>query len=195
MIEKMRIGILGGTFDPIHIGHLILAEEARGILCLDKVIFVPAYIPPHKKQRQITPADDRYAMVSRAVKSNPFFEVSDLELKRQGVSYSVETVREIKTLFPKAQIYFIAGSDSLREFSSWKEADLLAGMSKLVIAQRPGYSLQKTFPNTRVIEINAFDISSTQLRRRIKNGKSVYYLIPEEARKYILEKQLYCGPD
>lgn len=191
----MRIGILGGTFDPIHIGHLILAEEARGILRLDKVIFVPAYIPPHKQRRQITPAADRYAMVSLAVKSNPFFEVSDLELKRQGVSYSVETVREFRKVFPEASMYFIAGSDALREFSSWKEANLLSGMSRLVIAQRPGYPLKKTFPGTRVIEINAFDISSTQLRRRIKNGKSVYYLIPEEARKYILEKQLYCSPD
>lgn len=187
----MRIGILGGTFDPIHIGHLILAEETRGILRLDKVIFVPTYITPHKKSKQITAAGERYAMVSLAIKSNPFFEVSDIELKRQGVSYSIETVREIKTAFPQSAIYFIAGSDSLRELASWKEAGLLTRMSKLVIAKRPGYPWQKTLPNTRIIEINAFNISSTQLRRRMKNGQSVHYLIPEAVREYILEKQLY----
>lgn len=192
-----RIGILGGTFNPIHLGHLVLAEESRQLLRLAKVIFVPASLPPHKTVKQLAPAQQRYRMVTLAVKSNPYFEVSDIEIKRGGVSYSVQTLRAFNSLFRHTNLYFIVGSDFLQEFSAWKDIDKINKVCKLVVAPRPGFPFKnpplgrKGLLRMRVINIPALDISSTDIRKRIRKKRSIRYLTPEAVRKYILKKRLY----
>lgn len=186
-----RVGILGGTFNPIHMGHLVLAEQARGLLRLEKVIFVPTNLPPHKKVSSLVPAQQRYHMVAKALKSNPCFEVSDLELTRGGVSYSVETLRKFKSIFRHAALYFIVGSDFLKEFSGWRDIGKLSKICKFVIAARPGYPLGRLPGNMQAIKVSALDISSTGIRKRIRAKKPIRYLVPEEVRKYILKKRLY----
>ena len=191
MLKRRRIGLLGGTFNPIHLGHLALAEEARQLLCLAKVIFIPVHLPPHKKVGALTPAQERYHMISLAIKSNPFFEVSNIELKRGGISYSVETVQELKFRFPHTNLYFIVGSDFLKEFSVRKDIDRLSKICKFAIAQRPGHTFKKIPKNMQMIKVSALDISSTDIRKRIKARRSIRYLVPEGVRKYILKKKLY----
>ncbi|MBU3934252.1 MAG: nicotinate-nucleotide adenylyltransferase [Candidatus Omnitrophica bacterium] len=191
MAKSKRIGILGGTFNPIHMGHLVLAEQARGLLRLEKVIFIPTNLPPHKRVSSLAPAQERYHMVAKALKSNPRFEVSDLELIRGGVSYSVETLRKLKSIFRHTALYFIVGSDFLKEFSGWRDIDKLSKICKFVIAARPGYPLGRLPGNMQAIKVSALDISSTGIRKRIRTKKPIRYLVPEEVRKYILKKGLY----
>ena len=191
MAESRRIGILGGTFNPVHIGHLILAEGAKELLGLDKVIFVPTFIPPHKRTSGVVCARDRYHMLSLAIKSNPSFEVSDIEIKRRGISYSVETVQQLKSKLGKVDLYFIVGSDFIAEFSTWKDTERLRKICKFAIAQRPGYFCKKLPRNMLVIEVRALDVSSTFIRKRIKAGKSIRYFVPHEVRKYIIKKKMY----
>ncbi|MCQ9208192.1 MAG: nicotinate-nucleotide adenylyltransferase [Omnitrophica bacterium] len=193
MIKKRRrIGILGGTFNPIHLGHLALAKESAELLGLEKVIFVPTNLPPHKSTEELLPADQRYRMIALAIKSNPVFKVSDLEIRRGGLSYSIETVRAFKSIYAHRNLYFIVGSDFLREFSTWKDIAKLSKSCKFVIAQRPGFVIKRLHKNMQSISITAFDISSTDIRKRIRLKKSIQYLVPEEVRKYILRKKLYC---
>ena len=185
-----RVGILGGTFNPIHLGHLVLAEQARESLHLEKVIFVPTNLPPHKKIRALATAQQRYQMAALALKSNPRFEVSDLELARGGVSYSAQTLKELKSALPRSRLFFIVGSDFLKEFLGWKDIDEINKICKFAVAQRPGYPF-KNLPDMQAINIAALDISSTDIRKRIKANKSIRYLVPEKVRTYILRKGLY----
>jgi nicotinate-nucleotide adenylyltransferase len=191
MYKVRRIGILGGTFNPIHAGHLVLAEQTRQRLRLEKVIFVPTYFPPHKELNALAPAQERYHMVAKALKTNPFFEVSSLELARGGVSYTIETVKKFRSIYPRASLYFIIGSDSLEELSTWKNIEKLNKICKFVVVRRPGYAPRRLFPNMQVMDIKVKNISSTDIRRRIRTGKSIRNLVPEEVRKYILKKKLY----
>jgi nicotinate-nucleotide adenylyltransferase len=191
MAKYGRIGILGGTFNPIHLGHLALAEQAREILHLDKIIFVPTNLPPHKRRKRLSSAEERLQMVSLAVKSHPCFSVSNAEIRRGGVSYSVDTARELRHRFPQNQLYFIVGADFLKEFSTWKDLPELKRICKFVVAQRPGYPLLGLRRNMQVIKITPLDISSTGIRKRIKNKQSIRYLVPEETRRYILRQRLY----
>ena len=194
MKKFKRIGILGGTFNPIHLGHLLLAEEARQFLGLEKVLFVPTNLPPHKHARALLPAQKRYHMVLLAVGSNPFFEVSDLELRRSGLSYSVETASAFKSIFKNSSLYFIVGSDFLKGFSGWKDIEKLGRICKFAVASRPAYPYnRKLTKNIQAINISALNISSTDIRRRIKTGKSIRYLVPEKVRKYILRNKLYSS--
>jgi nicotinate-nucleotide adenylyltransferase len=183
---------LGGTFNPVHLGHLVLAEQAREALRLEKIIFIPSGHPPHKKASGLAPARQRYQMAALAVKGNPYFEVSDLEISRGGISYSIETVKELKSVYCRAKLYFIVGSDFLKEAFSWKNIDSLGKISKFAVAARPGYSFTKLPANMQGIRVDALDISATDIRKRIKLEKSIRYLVPEEVRKYILKKKLYC---
>lgn len=194
MSKSRKIGILGGTFNPVHMGHLVLAEQAREHLRLDKVIFIPTNISPHKRrQKRLELAKKRYYMVTRALKSNPYFEACRLELARGGISYSLQTVRELKSIFPEANLYFIVGSDFLSEFSRWKDVDKLSKICKFAIAERPGFPFKKPLTKMQVVRIPtaALDISSSDIRRRLKRGESIRYLVPERVRKYILKKRLY----
>ncbi len=188
----MKIGILGGTFNPIHIGHLILGEEACRILNLDRLIFVPAYLPPHKEERDLIDAEDRYKMVTLAIKGNPSFEVSKSEIKKKGKSYSIQTIREFKDRFgKKAELFLITGSDVLEELSMWKEIDKIFKLSNFIVANRPGYPTKEVPPEIRLISIIAINLSSSGIRERIREGKSIRYLVPENVWRYIVKKKLY----
>jgi nicotinate-nucleotide adenylyltransferase len=187
----MKIGILGGTFNPIHIGHLILAEEAREKLGLDKVIFVPAYLPPHKDSSDIAAAPLRLAMVKIALEGNGHFLVSDIEIKRDGRSYTIDTIRELKKLYPGDELYFIIGSDLLNYLADWKDLSDILKAVKFIVATRPGYPLEKIPSYISTIPIRAVDVSGFQIRRAIKEEKSFRYLVPEAVFKYINKKRIY----
>ncbi len=187
----MRIGILGGTFNPIHIGHLILAEEAREKLKLDKIIFVPAYLPPHKDNADIAAAESRFQMVKLAIKENKYFSVSDREIKRDGRSYTIDTLKEFKRIYPNDELYFIIGSDLLKYLDEWKDLTDIIKMVKFVAATRPGYPLQNLPSHISTLPIRAVDISGFEIRQAIKENKSFRYLVPEAVFKYITKKGLY----
>lgn len=188
----MRIGILGGSFNPIHFGHLVLAEQAKEKFKLDKVIFVPANISPHKTKAELADASHRYKMAALAIAGNPAFEISDFEIKSEGKSYSINTLREFKRRFgKKARLYFIAGSDSLKKLSTWKQVKEIFEISQFVVAKRPNFSLKKLPPKVRPFDAISVGISSSGIRKRIKKGLSIRYLVPERARRYILKNRLY----
>ncbi len=194
------IGIMGGTFDPIHFGHLLAAEEARRCYGLTRVIFIPNGQPPHKKQYEVTPAEQRYEMVVLATASNPAFETSRLELDRPGPSYAVETVQALrKTLGQEIGLYFITGADAIREILTWREPKRLLELCSFVAAMRPGYdprSVEEALDpewQARIhwLAIPGVDISSTELRRRAGAGESLRYLTTQAVARYIEAKGLY----
>jgi len=187
----MKIGILGGTFNPVHIGHLILAEEAREKLSLDKIIFVPANLPPHKLNGDIASASLRYKMLRLAVKSSKYFSVSDVEIKRNGRSYTIDTVKKLKGIYPGDELYFIIGSDLLKYLDEWKDLSEITKLVKFVAATRPGYPLEKIPTYIATLPIRAVDISGFEIRQAIKNNKSFKYLVPEAVFQYITKKGLY----
>lgn len=195
-------GIIGGTFDPIHFGHLILAEKAREAFNLDKIVFVPAAIPPHKIGEVATPAEKRLEMVKLAVEGNPYFEVSAVELERSGPSYTVDTIRELKSLGYGDEAAFIMGFDSLLELHTWKNYQELLTETKIISAFRPGYPILKDeseWPlflkpyreQIMLLEAPLIDISSTWLRVELMYNRSIRYLIPEAVREYIQKNNLY----
>lgn len=187
----MKIAILGGTFNPIHIGHLILAEEVREKLKLDRIIFVPAYLPPHKDNSDIAPANARLAMVKLAIKGNKYFSISDTEIKRNGHSYTIDTLKEFKKIYPEDELYFVIGSDLLKYLDDWKDLDEIIKMVRFVVATRPGYPLEKIPSHISTIPIRAVDISGFEIRKAIRENKSFRYLVTEAVYKYILKKKLY----
>jgi len=191
----MKIGILGGTFNPIHIGHFILAEEIREKIGLDKIIFVPTYLPPHKNNTDIAPAWDRYRMIKLAIKRNPFFLVSDFEIKKDGLSYTIDTIKEFKKVYPKDDLYFLIGSDLLKYLDDWKDLPEILQMVKFIVATRPGYPLEKIPAYISTMEIRAVDVSAFEVRQCIKNKKSFRYLVPEAVFRYINKNKLYIYRD
>jgi nicotinate-nucleotide adenylyltransferase len=198
-----KIGIMGGTFDPIHYGHLVTAEAAREKFCLDKVIFVPSGNPPHKRSKEISPGIDRVNMTVLATANNPYFEVSDIELKRDGYTYTVDTLKEfIKMYGENTRFYFITGADAVMEILTWKDVSTILKLCRIVSAYRPGSDINKFRSmvdelervhrsNIHLIEVPALAISSTEIRKRVKSGITIKYLLPEKVEKYILEKGLY----
>ncbi|MEW6101096.1 MAG: nicotinate-nucleotide adenylyltransferase [Candidatus Omnitrophota bacterium] len=187
----MKIGILGGTFNPIHIGHLILAEEAREKLFLDRVIFVPAYLPPHKDNSDIAPAEKRLSMVKLSVRGNKNFSVSDIEIKRDGRSYTIDTIKALKSKFPHDELYFIIGSDLLNYLDEWKDLGDIIKMVKFIAATRPGYPLEKIPSYISTLPIRAVDISGFEIRKAIREGKSFRYLVSDAVYKYIQKRKIY----
>nr|WP_277997095.1 nicotinate-nucleotide adenylyltransferase [Moorella sp. Hama-1] len=198
-----RVGIMGGTFDPIHYGHLVTAEAARWEFVLDKVIFVPSGHPPHKKGYQVTRAEYRYQMTVLATASNPYFEVSRTEINREGYSYTVDTVSAFRREYgPQTQLYFITGADAILEILTWKDVDRLLRECQFIAATRPGFQLnrlEESRPQLPVegrhrihlIEVPALAISSTDIRWRVKNNKPIKYLLPEAVEEYICSRGLY----
>lgn len=185
----MKIGILGGTFNPVHLGHLILAQEMQSQLKLDKVIFIPTNIAAHKEEIKVS-AKDRLAMLKLAVSDNPFFEVSDLEIKRGGVSYTIDTVETLKKDYPEDKLFLIIGSDLAKDFSTWKQPEILKKEITIVVAQRKEYFFDQNkwflaLPVTQVA------ISSSLIRELIKKNISIKYLVPEAVLQYIKENNLY----
>ena len=174
----MRLGILGGTFNPIHIGHLILAECARQQCRLDQVWFVPAATPPHKASPQLLPGATRLALIRLAIAGHPAFRASDLELKRGGVSYTIDTVLEIKRRHPAAQLVLIVGSDLLRV--RWYRLEELARLCTFAVAERPTAALlRRRFPRMQRLAMLTIGISSSAIRARLRHGRSIRYLVPD----------------
>ncbi len=189
----MKIGILGGTFNPVHLGHIALAKEVKDKLGLDRVIFVPAYIPPHKlDDKDIISSQDRYRMVELAIKDNPDFELSDIEIRRAGTSYSIDTIKKFRDIYgERAEIFFITGSDSISELDRWKDIELIKKECALVIVKRPGYTVGRLLPGTMVMDLGTPDISSTEIRSHIRDGRRFKEFVPREVRDYIIKKKLY----
>lgn len=189
-----RIGILGGSFDPPHIGHLIIAELAREQLLLDEVVFVPAFVPPHKMGRDASTALDRLRMTKLAVRGNTSFHVSDIEIRRKGVSYTVDTVNAFRRRDQTAKLFLIVGGDSVSQFWSWKAPGDILSNASLAMYGRSGYEKPKSDrAAARVHHIQGplLQISSTEIRRRIAGGKSTRYLVTEPVRSYINRHKLY----
>ncbi len=190
-----RIGILGGTFNPPHIAHLIAAETVRVHLRLDKILFVPAATPPHKLNAEIIPAEQRLQMVKLATKNNPLFEVSEVDLKRSGPSFTVDTLTELKRRFPVENFYFLLGIDLLIEFETWKNPHKIIEECTLVAMNRPGFDLEKVdkdlLRKVEIVSVPSVDVSSTSIRRLVESGKSIRYLVPDEVEKYIRENSIY----
>ena len=186
-----RIGIFGGTFNCIHFGHLVLAEQAFEKLKLNTMLFIPSFRPPHKNSSPLVSAQHRYAMVRLAIQGNKRFRVCDIEIRRKGRSYLVDTLRQLRTMYPRAQLFFISGSDICAQMAKWKSINETLGLAKFVLAKRPGYRLRKYNKNIMVISITELDISSSMIRRKIRTGQSVRYLMPERVYSYIRKKRLY----
>jgi nicotinate-nucleotide adenylyltransferase len=199
----LRVGIFGGTFDPIHQGHMIIAEQVMGELDLSRVMFVPGGVPPHKEASSVrASAEDRFDMVEAAVASNERFLVNRVEVDSGRPMYSVETVRLLKERSPDDEWYFIGGADEVSNLLTWKEPDRLLEEVVMVAATRPGYDLGKlqhleaglrNFDRIFPVECTRVDISATGIRRRILQGKSVRYLVPEGVYNIIRDRRLYEG--
>jgi len=198
---NLRVGVLGGTFDPIHIGHLILAEEARDQLGLEVVYFVPAGDPPHKRDRRLASAEDRVAMIKLAIADNERFEVSRVDVDRPGPHYTVDMVQIIQSQLPAGcELYFLMGFDSLAELPSWHEPAKLIAACHLVALTRHDIhvdwgKLESALPGIRqrvtILDMPELEIASHQLQERIRAGRSIRYLVPDKVAAYIQEKMLY----
>ena len=192
----MKIGILGGTFDPVHRGHLALARAAADQFALDKVLFIPAFIPPHKAgRRDLTPAPYRYRMVELAIRPESQFEVSDIEFSRPDLSYTVDTLRGLKEHYPASEFFLILGADSLAEFSNWQEPDQILGMARILCAARPGVREPEDAPAHEPIKMPECPIASSQIREKVFRGEPVRDLLPEGVWDYIERMKLYAGRD
>jgi len=195
----VNVGVLGGTFDPIHVGHLIVAEEARTKLGLEEVLFVPAGEPWLKQDRDVTPAIHRVEMVRRAIADNPDFKLSTLEVERSGPSYSVDTLQALQDQLSEASLFFILGRDTLAELPLWKEPRKVIQLCRLVVPPRLGSRdlrhLEEAIPGLqeRVIQLDmpVIGISSSGIRQRLAEGMSVRYLVPPGVEAYITEQRIY----
>ena len=187
-----RLGVLGGTFDPIHVGHLVAASEAIGDFGLDRVMFVPAGRPWQKTSH--ADAEDRFMMTTLATRDHLRFSVSRMELDRRGPTYTVDTLAALKDFFD-AQLFFIAGADTVKELATWHRVEDLAPLTEIIAVTRPGYELDITtrpgWPTIHTMEIPGFDVSSTLVRERVAAGKPIDYLVPQEVADYIRTRGLY----
>jgi nicotinate-nucleotide adenylyltransferase len=189
------IGMFGGTFDPVHIGHLLLAERAREELGLDRVLFVPANIPPHKRSgRMIAPPDCRIEMLRLAIARNPSFEMSTHEIDREGISYTVDTLRHFEEVRPDSRFTLLIGADNARDFSTWRHPERIVELARVAVWARPGSDLpEEILPGVPLERIAAplLEISSTEIRERASLGRSIRYLVTDAVADYINRNELY----
>lgn len=202
-MKGMRsLGILGGTFDPIHYGHLIAAEYAHYEFALDRILVIPNANPPHKEHSDVLDADQRCHMVEMAIKNNPIMELSSLEMNRPGFSYTVDTVDYYRNTLPGTEIFFITGADSLFFMDTWKDIERLAELCTFIVVTRPGYDINRNDPlltslpfklwsKMKQLQIPGLDISSSDIRSRVAQGKPIKYLLPSQVEEYILAEGLY----
>ena len=196
MTVKKRIGVMGGTFDPIHNGHLVAASEVANAFKLDEVVFVPTGTPYQKEN--VTEAEHRYLMTVIATASNPRFKVSRIDIDRGGDTYTVDTLTEMKELHPDADLVFISGADAIAQILAWKEVEKLWSLAHFVAVSRPGHNLTiPTAPEGAIssLEIPALAISSTDVRARVEGGNPVWYLVPDGVVQYIAKNKLYGKHD
>lgn len=202
----MRVGVFGGTFDPVHLGHLILAEQCRDQGRLDQVLFLPAARPPHKQDRELTPFDRRVEMLSLAIAGHPAFRIDELERERPGPSYTADTLDVLRQRASQTELFLILGSDSLVDLPFWYEPAKIVELASLLIVARPGSDippletlrkplrLPESLPlRAELVVCPLIDIASRDLRRRVAEGKSIRYMVPRAVEMYIREKKLYVG--
>ena len=195
--RRRRVGVMGGTFDPIHHGHLVAASEVQGVFDLDEVIFVPTGAPWQKADREVSPPEHRYLMTVIATAANPRFTVSRVDIDRGGPTYTIDTLRDIKAARPDDELFFITGADALTEIFTWRDARHLFQLAQFIGCTRPGYSIDNSMfdqiPADRVtlLEIPALAISSTDCRDRHRRGEPIWYLVPDGVVQYIGKHALY----
>ncbi len=200
--KPCRLGIMGGTFDPIHNGHLACAEQAREDLGLDVIVFIPTANPVFKRDQRIAPANERLAMCRAAIADNPYFDVSDIEITRGGDTYTIDTLRVLRAHYPKnVELYFLTGADAIATVSKWRGAQEMGKLAYFVGVDRPGYELSEE-KRRQIVEdakgitisfvtIEALEISSSELRRRLAQGKSIRYLTPQVVVDHVMEHEFY----
>ena len=190
-----KVGIFGGTFDPIHLGHLITAQSVKEIRNLDKIIFIPAYISPHKTDAKPSSPEDRLKMIKLAVDGIPFFDCSDIEVNKGGISYTVDTLRELKKYYDK--IEFIIGYDNIFTFHTWKEPDEIFKLADVIVLKRksshPPQFEDKYFRQAIFVQTRGIEISATDIRERVKSGMPINFLVPPKVMEYIYNHKLYTG--
>lgn len=193
-LVSKRIGLLGGTFNPVHLGHLVLAEEARERLKLNAVWFIPVAEPPLKEDPELAPAKDRLAMVRLAIAGQPAFRVDDIEMRRGGKSYTVDTLRALRARYgPRHHFVFLLGSDAARQLPEWKDYPDFLRLCHWIIAIRPGARPAKLPPGVETLDMPLLDISATNIRRRIARGRSIRYLVPEPVRAHVIRHHLFAA--
>jgi nicotinate-nucleotide adenylyltransferase len=196
--KRRRLGIMGGTFDPIHHGHLVAASEVAHQFALDEVVFVATGQPYLKSGQKVTPAEDRYLMTVIATASNPRFSVSRVDVERSGPTYTIDTLRDIRKAYgPDTELFFITGADALAQMLGWRDMDELFTLAHFVGCTRPGHQLSDPgLPNGRVslVEVPALAISSTECRERVRSGEPIWYLVPDGIVQYINKRGLYREP-
>ena len=190
-----KVGIFGGTFDPIHLGHLITAQSVREIRNLDKIIFIPSYVSPHKVDVESTSPEDRLEMIKLSIAGIDFFDFSDFEIKREKISYTIETLKEMKKRYNYLE--FIIGYDNIFQFHTWKDPDEIFKLAKIVVLKRkssyPPPEKDKYYNAAEFVQTRGIEISATDIRERVKNGLPINYLVTEEVKNYIYKNKLYGG--
>lgn len=197
-MNEKRIGIMGGTFDPIHLGHLIIAEASRMMFHLDEILFVPVGDPPHKDKKKVSSAEHRLKMIELSIADNPAFFVSDMEIRRQGETYTIDTLKELHDRYPENKMFFITGADAMDSITSWKDYEKLFSYADFVVAIRgeeARYQLKGEIAKFRehILRLDTpfVDISSTKIRQCVRDDISIRYVVREDVRVYIDEKGLY----
>ena len=195
-MKKQKIAVMGGTFDPIHLGHLLMAEIVRSDAGMDRVLFIPAGNPPHKRDNEITSPEDRFQMTNLAIQDHPYFDVSRMEIDRPGYTYTVETMKLLEEQNDGSKEYYILlGADAFAYVPHWREAEKVISQARFIVVQRPGYMVEspENLPEIdfRTIFVPMMDISSTMIRERIKEQLSIRYMVPEAVRDYIETHGLY----
>ncbi|TJX14765.1 nicotinate-nucleotide adenylyltransferase [Tissierella creatinini] len=200
----MKIGLMGGTFNPIHLGHLLISEHIRMEAHLDKVLFIPSGHPPHKYESEVASALHRYNMALLATENNPYFEVSTIEIDREGNTYTIDTIEELKRKYPDDEFYFIIGGDTISELTKWKSPSILLQTLSFIVIGRSGIDKEwilkkikgyeeKYNASMHYIDAPIIEISSTTIRHNLKNGKSVKYMVKTKVEEYIIIHNLYKG--
>ncbi len=202
--RRERLGVFGGSFNPVHLGHLLLAQSAQEQFDLDRVLFMPCAVQPHKDPRMLASAMHREAMVEAAILDNLGFDLLDIELRRGGVSYTVDSLREIRSQYPHSELFFMIGADTLLELHGWKDIDTVLSLCSFIIFARPGYDLQSLAPDAiqlpppwpdrllrNVCRVRQIDISSSDIRHRVAEGLNIRYLVPQPVEMIIMEHHLY----
>jgi nicotinate-nucleotide adenylyltransferase len=202
--ERERIGVLGGTFDPPHVGHLWLATLAADALALDRVLFMPASQPPHKRGRRLSAAADRLLMTRLAIAGDPTFELSPLEMERPGPSFTVDSVEELRRIYGGSALFLLMAADSLAQIDTWREPDRLLSMIEWAVGPRPGSQLPgraalrerfgRAAARIHLLDGPSLDVSASEIRRRVAAGRAIRYLVPVAVERHIAERGLYRRP-